>query len=194
MSLVHQFTLRPNEYLLDWNVVVNNPEKLFSNNNFNLGWHSTLQKVQKNILNERQLSSICYYEDNNFDYIASKTEKTFEKPVQWVSVSQQFFNTTLIAKNGFNSGGVHLAKETSDSSNVVARTDISLQAKIPPAAATGLAFQLYYGPNDYHILKSAGPNMDRIVDLGLQRALYYRRNLRSETREHAVSTTTAVNL
>jgi len=132
-SIIHQYTLYPDNYLIDWNVTVNNPEKLFTQGNFNLGWRSTLQKIQKNILNERQLTSICYYEDNNFDYIQSKSERTFEKPVQWVSVSQQFFNTTLIAKSSFSSGAVHMVKETADSSNVVARTDISLQAKIPAA-------------------------------------------------------------
>ncbi|HMH22656.1 MAG TPA: membrane protein insertase YidC, partial [Puia sp.] len=165
-SIIHQYTIYPDNYLIDWNITINNPEKLFTQNNFNLAWHSTLQKIQKNILNERQLTSICYYEDNNFDYISAKTERTFEKPVQWLSVSQQFFNTTLIAKNGFATGAVHLAKETADSSTVVARTDISLQAKVPSAATATLPFQLYYGPNDYHILKKQAPGMDRIIDLG----------------------------
>lgn len=165
-SIVHQYTLYPNEYRIDWNVIINNPDKLFSQNNFNLGWHVYLERAQKNILNERQLASVCYYEDNNFDYISSKSEKTFEKPVQWVAVSQQFFNTTLIAKSSFNSGVVHLMKEADDSSNAVARADISLQAKIPSMASTALPFQIYYGPNDFSILKKQAPGMDRIIDLG----------------------------
>jgi len=165
-SLVHQFTIRPNEYLVDWNVLVNNPDKLFSQGNFNLAWHAYLGRVQKNIINERRLSSVCYYENNEFDYILSKTEKTFEKPVQWVSVSQQFFNTTLISKNGFNSGVVHLIKETADSSNAVGRAEVNLQAKIPSAAAVTLPFQLYYGPNDFSILEKQAPGMSRIIDLG----------------------------
>ena len=165
-SLVHQFTIRPNEYLVDWNVLVNNPDKLFSQGNFNLGWHAYLGRVQKNIVNERRLSSVCYYENNEFDYILSKTEKTFEKPVQWVSVSQQFFNTTLISKNPFNSGAVHLMKETADSSNAVGRAEVNLQAKIPSAAAVTLPFQLYYGPNDFSILEKQAPGMSRIIDLG----------------------------
>ena len=165
-GLVHEYTLHPNGYLVDWNVVVNNPERLFSQGNFNLGWHAYLGRIQKNITSERRLTSVCYYENNDFDYILSKSEKAFEKPVQWVSVSQQFFNTTLIAKNSFNSGAVHLMKETADSSNTVARAEVNLQAKIPSAASVTLPFQLYYGPNDFSILEKQAPGMGRIIDLG----------------------------
>jgi YidC/Oxa1 family membrane protein insertase len=165
-SILHQFTIRPNDYLIDWNVSINNQEKLFSQNNFNLDWHANLQKAQKNIVNERRLASVCYYEDNNFDYISAKTERTFEKPVQWLAISQQFFNTTLIAKSGFSSGSVHLMKETSDTSNTIARAEVLLQAKIPSAAAVTLSFQIYYGPNDFSILDKQAPGMTRIIDLG----------------------------
>ena len=165
-SLVHEFTIRPNDYLVDWNVAIGNPGQLFSQNNFNLAWHLQLDKTQKNVVYERRLASVCYIEDNQFDYMLSKTERTFEKPVQWLSVSQQFFNTTLIAKGGFNSGAVHMVKGTADTSIDVARADISLQSKIPSAASTALAFQIYYGPNDFSILEKQAPGMTRIIDLG----------------------------
>jgi YidC/Oxa1 family membrane protein insertase len=165
-SIVHQFTIRPNDYLIDWNVVVGNQEKLFSQNNFNLAWHSYMGRSEKHISTERRLVSVCYYEDNQFDYMAAKTERTFEKPVQWISASQQFFNTTLIAKNGFSSGGVHLIKETADTSNTVARAEFAMQAKIPATAAATLPFQIYYGPNEFHILDKQATGMTKIIDLG----------------------------
>ncbi len=167
-SIVQQYTIRPGAYLIDWNVTVNNPGKLLSQNNFNLVWHDQLGKIQKNILDERRLSSVCFYEDNNFDYIQSKSEKTFEKPVQWVSVSQQFFNTTLIAKDNFVSGSVtaHWMRSDPDSTTTVARVDVSVQAKVPAASSVVLPFQIYYGPNDYSILKKQAAGMDRIIDLG----------------------------
>ncbi|HEY4208316.1 MAG TPA: membrane protein insertase YidC [Puia sp.] len=165
-SLVHAFTIRPNDYMIDWNVDIGNPGQLFTQSNFNLAWHLQVDKTQGNVVYERRLTSICYIEDNQFDYMLSKTERTFEKPVQWVSVSQQFFNTTLIAKTGFNSGAIHMVKGTADTTNDVARADISLQAKIPSTAATSLAFQIYYGPNDFAILDKEAPGMTKIIDLG----------------------------
>ena len=167
-SLEHRYTIRPNDYLIDWNVDIGNTGKLFTNNNFNLVWQVQSEKTQQNAAYERRLASICYYENNQFDYMLSKTEKTFEKPAQWVSVSQQFFNITLIAKTegGFNAGVIHLAKETADTSKTVARASTNLQAKIPSTAAATLPFQIYYGPNDFSILDKQAPGMTRIIDLG----------------------------
>jgi len=165
-SLEHEFILPANDYVLDWNVNINNPGKYFAQNNFNFGWHAQLGRSQKNIIDERRLASVCYSEDNQFDYISSKTERTFEKPVQWVSVSQQFFNTTVIAKNGFASGAIHLMKETADTANTVGRAEVALQAKIPATAVATLPFRLYYGPNDFNILDKEAPGMTHIIDLG----------------------------
>ena len=165
-SIVHSYTLPANDYLLNWNIEIENPGKLFSQNNLNLGWHATLQRAQENIADERRLSIIGYYEDGHFDYMSTKTERTFEHPVQWVALSQQFFNSTLIAKGGFSSGGVHWQRETADSSNVIARVDANLQAKIPATASADMAFQLYYGPNDFYVLDKEAPGLTHIIDLG----------------------------
>jgi YidC/Oxa1 family membrane protein insertase len=166
-SLVHTFTIRPNDYLVDWNIAIGNPGALFYQNMFNLSWRTQLNKTQRSVSYERRLGSVGYYEnDGGFDYMVAHNEHTLDKPVQWVAVSQQFFNTTLIAKNGFSSGEIHLAKETADTSDVVERAQVDLQAKIPSAASVVLPMQLYYGPNDFHILAKQATGMTRIIDLG----------------------------
>ncbi len=165
LSIQHQYVIRPDSYLLDWNLITTGASQLFSQNNLNINWHSEMEKTQTFVYYEKRLTNVCFSTDNTFDYISSKSEKTFEKPVQWVSVVQQFFNRTLIAKNNFDGGDIQWHREVSDTSNMLGTADVHLQAKLPGAAAT-LNFQWYYGPNDYHILKTAGPNMDRIVDLG----------------------------
>ena len=165
-SIEHEYILSANDYTLDWNVNVENPGKLFSQNNFNLSWNLQTERAQKNITDERRLTSFCFSEDGQFDYMSAKTERFFDKPVQWVSLSQQFFNSTLISKNTFNSGNVHMQRETADSSNVVARVQVSMQEKIPATASASLPFRLYYGPNDFSILDKEAPGMTHIIDLG----------------------------
>jgi len=167
-TLTHQFTIRPNDYRVDWNVIAGGADKLFSQNNFNLAWHAYLGRTQLHNGAGGSVTSVCYLEDNNFDYKSQKTEATFEKPVQWVSFSQQFFNTTLIAGpgNSFTSGNVHVTRAPSDTSSMLARAEIALQAKIPAAASATLPFQLYYGPNDFYILEKQAQGMTKIIDLG----------------------------
>ena len=124
----------PDSYLLDWNLITTGANQLFSQNNLNIDWHSEMEKTQTYVYYEKRLTNVCFSTDNEFDYISSKSEKTFEKPVQWVSVVQQFFNRTLIAKNNFEGGDIQWHREVSDTSNMLGTADVHLQAKLPGAA------------------------------------------------------------
>ncbi|WP_431214714.1 membrane protein insertase YidC [Puia sp. P3] len=165
-SLEHEFVLPADSYLLSWNVHVGNPDKLFTQNTMNLTWHAQLDKTQENVSIEKQYSSIGFFENNSFDYMSRGTEKDFEKPVQWLALSQQFFNRTIIAKNNFVAGGVRVVKETSDTSSVISKVDATLQTKIPAEASATVPLQLYFGPNDFDILDKQAPGMTHIIDLG----------------------------
>ncbi len=164
-SITHQYVLRKDAYMIDWNIVMTGADKLLNQGTLNLQWRTATFQQERTAVYERQMSNICFSEGNDFDYISAKNERKFEKPVQWLSVVQQFFNTTLVAKNGFNGGQVKWERKT-DSSNVLASAEADLQAKLPVAASVTVPFQLYFGPSDYSILKKQAPEMDKIVNLG----------------------------
>lgn len=161
----HQFTVRPNDYMIDWTVQMDGADQLLDQGNFNLTWQSRLNQQETDVVYERAQSTICFLEDNDFDYIQSKSEKKFEKPVSWVSVAQQFFNTTLVAKQNFSSGDVKWTR-SADTAGKIADATATLQAKLPIGDKAVFPMQLYYGPNDYSILKKQAPEMDKIVNLG----------------------------
>lgn len=165
-SILHTYIIRDAEYMIDWNVQLNGVDRLLTGGSFNLRWQVESIQHERDVQYERTQTNICFLEDNDFDYILSRTEKKFERPVQWVSVAQQFFNTTLVAKNNFNTGEVSWVKEENDTTSLISRTTASLQAKVPLGASAVIPFQLYYGPNDYKILKRQAPEMDKIVNLG----------------------------
>ncbi|MEO8174184.1 MAG: membrane protein insertase YidC [Sediminibacterium sp.] len=166
-SITHQYILKDDAYMIDWNVSMTGADKLLSQGLMNFNWRAETFRQERTSAYERQMSNICFSEGNSFDYISAKTERKFEQPVQWVSVVQQFFNSTLIAKNSFNTGHVSWGrKPDTDSTNALATADVTLQVKVPAAAAVSVPFQLYYGPSDYNILKKQAPDMDKIVNLG----------------------------
>jgi YidC/Oxa1 family membrane protein insertase len=165
--VTHQYNIRPNDYLIDWTVQMNGADKLLTQGNFNLVWQTQPIQHETDVIYERQQSTVCFYEDNDFDYIMSKSQKTFEKPVQWVSVAQQFFNTTLIAKKDkFTSGEVKWTKNLEDTNSKIAEVTTALQTRLPLGANSGFDMQLFFGPSEYSILKKAAPEMDKIVNLG----------------------------
>lgn len=164
-QVVHQYTILPEAYMIDWNVSLTGADKLLSQGLLNMKWNIETSQLERSAEYERQMSNICFSENNEFDYISANNEKKFEESVQWVSVVQQFFNSTVIAKNGFATGQVNWQRKT-DSTNSLATTETNLQMKLPVAASVTAPFQLYYGPSDYEILKKQAPEMDRIVNLG----------------------------
>jgi YidC/Oxa1 family membrane protein insertase len=153
--------------MIDWDITLQNTNRILTNNQLNLIWNSTTKQHEKSASYERsQMSNICFFEDNNFDYISSKTEHKFEKPTNWLSVVQQFFNTTLVAKNNFNSGNVNWARSTVDTATELAKIDANFEIKVAGANAT-IPMQMYFGPNDFETLKrQTPPEMERIVNLG----------------------------
>lgn len=169
-TVTHQFTLRPNDYLIDWAVQMAGADKMLTSGKFNLIWQQQPSQQETDVKYERTQSTVGYYEDNDFDYIQTKSAKAFEKPVQWVSVSQQFFNTTLIAsKNKFTGGDIKFIKNVEDTTSKIAEVTTTLQTQVPLGPNANVPMQLYFGPNDYGILrkhKNEIPEMDKIVNLG----------------------------
>jgi YidC/Oxa1 family membrane protein insertase len=163
-TIKHQFSLAKGKYNVDWNIVMDGADQLLTNNQLNVLWDAHSYGQEKTTTYERQMSNICFSEGNEFDYISSNTNKVFEKPVQWVGLVQQFFTTTVLYKDGFNSGKIDWQRKT-DSSNGLATLQAQFQTKLTGANAT-MPLSLYYGPNDFEILKSQAPEMEQIVNLG----------------------------
>ncbi|MBO9631632.1 MAG: membrane protein insertase YidC [Chitinophagaceae bacterium] len=166
-TIQHTFVVKPNAYMIDWNVQFNGADKLLTQSTVNLTWQSKTVQHESDLGYERQMSTICFYENNDFDYIMSKTDHKFEHPVEWVSVAQQFFNTTLVSKNKFSAGEVRWFRHTDEKSNVLAEATTTLQTKLPLGTVASLPMQMYFGPTDYKILKAQdAPEMDKLVNLG----------------------------
>ena len=163
-TIKHQFTLAKGKYNVDWNIILDGADQLLTNNQLNVLWDAHSYGQEKTTTYERQMSNICFSEGNEFDYISSNTNKVFEKPVQWVGLVQQFFTTTVRYKDGFNSGKIDWQRKA-DSSNGLATLQAQFQTKLTGSNAT-MPLSLYYGPNDFEILKSQAPEMEQIVNLG----------------------------
>lgn len=160
----HQFVLEAGKYNVDWNIQLEGTDELLTNKQLNFTWDVHSYQQERSSIYERQMSNICFSEGGDFDYISSKTTKAFEKTIQWVGLVQQFFTTTLISKDGFATGNLNWQRKI-DSSHNLATLQSQMQTKVAGSNAT-IALSLYYGPNDFKILKAQAPEMEKIVNLG----------------------------
>ena len=165
-EIVHQYTIKPGSYLVDFNISMTGADKWVSQNAINLLWQTETPQVEKDITYERQQSHICYLEngDYDFEYVASGDDMKFDKGVDWLAVKQQFFISALAAKNKFQRADVKWAVPA-DSLHIIAQTTANLSLAVTGNATT-IPLQLYYGPSDYTILAAANNKMENIVPYG----------------------------
>ncbi len=164
-TITHQFTLAKNAYQVNWNIAIQGAGQLLSNGTLNLNWQGASVQQEGTAEYERQMSNICFSEGDQFDYISSKNEFTFSKPIQWVGIVQQFFTVSLITDKPFKSGQIHWQRKTDSTSNL-ATSEVVLQAAADNQGQLVLPLKMYYGPNDFAILSKQAPEMEKIVNLG----------------------------
>ena len=165
-EIVHQYTIKPGSYLVDFNISMTAADKWVSQNAINLLWQTETPQVEKDITYERQQTHICYLEkgDYDFEYVGTGDDMKFDKGLDWLAVKQQFFISALSAKNKFQRADVKWVVPD-DSLHIIAQTTANLSLAVTGNATT-IPLQLYYGPSDYTILATANNNMENIVPYG----------------------------
>lgn len=166
-KIIHRFTIHPGNYMIDWNLDIEGAGSLFTQNSINFLWQNEVKQHEKDIVTEKRETQIGYWLNNEYDYftLGRTNEKQFESSLKWLSVKQKFFNTTIIAKNSFNSGTINCS-ESHDSTGVITDVSANLKMVLPAGNVANIPLQIYYGPNDYKILKSYDMGLQNVINLG----------------------------
>lgn len=165
-EVTHQFTMRPDDYMVDFTITMNGADKLVTQNSINLLWQTQTEKAENDIAYERQQTHICFVKEDKYDFELlghSGTDIKLDKPVDWVAMKQQFFISALVDKNKFQSAEVISKVPTDTAVKIIAQTAASFRLNVTQA---GVPLQLYYGPSDYNVLKAYNNKMENAVPYG----------------------------
>ena len=163
--ITHEFVLRKDNYMIDFNVRLSKANTFIDNETLNLQWQYKALLQEKDLSYERTNSQMGYVMDDEFDYftVGRRSDVQFDKPVEWVAMRQRFFNGILVAKDNF-SGGKMEWTSPNDSVTVVQST-ATLQHAAKGTEVT-IPLAVYYGPSDFRILKKYDKQMGKLVNLG----------------------------
>ena len=166
-KMVHQYSIKPADYMLDLNLSVNGVAKLFTQNTVKFLWQAEASKIEKDQKYEATQTNICYSEAGDFDFehLGSGDNVKFKKPVEWLAVKQQFFASALVSKNKFNTSEVTWTVPE-DTGKYITRVVSNATMVLPASENTIIPLQMYFGPSDYHILKQYNNSMENIVPYG----------------------------
>jgi YidC/Oxa1 family membrane protein insertase len=169
--LEYQYVLKPNDYMLDFNVRSQGLNKtLNASKPLDLEWSLKAFRNEKSISYENQYADIRYgYEDGKDSNVGQGQDKE-ENPVKvgYVAFKQHFFTSILLTKTPFENAKLRSNNLVVDQEKDTLFTK-QFKANIPLAFNNGevdYKMNWYYGPSDYKILKSYDRNLDEIIPLG----------------------------
>lgn len=165
-----KYTIGDN-YVLDYQLTLEGVNDVMPRDqNIILNWYSYVSKIEKNPHYEATMTTVYYKNvDDDFNYCdcRSTDKDELELPVEWVSQSQQFFNTSLFAESGTVFKTATVATKMLDAKSEHLKelgSLIEIETKDQKSAAYNM--QMYIGPNDYDELVLMGNEFERIIPFG----------------------------
>lgn len=157
------YTLPADEYMLSMSIRTTG----MPTSHYLLNWETKTLHTERDITNERTNAQVYYrFMDGDHDYftITEDKKETLESNTHWVGFRMHFFNSTLIAKDGFSRADINTSVNLD--SNYVAKNRTVLNLPVTPGNEQVASLNWYIGPNHYKTLRSYKIDLDDMVPLG----------------------------
>ena len=168
-AFTQTYSLPDDEYTLDYDLGFSGADQLVANGGVMLHWENYLDKLERNYQYEKYYTTAYYREVNeDLDYCSCRADDEddlSDSKLKWVSHSNQFFNTTLIADERFGGGIVEteMLDEESDDLKIL-RTDLEIPLNGRSDENFEMAF--YLGPNEFDRLRAFDQDLEGIIPFG----------------------------
>ncbi len=164
------YTLPAEGYLLDYQMNMQGiGEKIPTNESIALKWKTHVAKIEKNPYYEKTMTTVYYKSGGDFDYCNCRTDdqEDLEEPIQWLSHSQQFFNTSLIPSEGTQiAKGSLITQTVPEDAPHLKVLDSEVILNTSKTATSNYNFQFYIGPNEYNELVKLDNGLEEIIPFG----------------------------
>lgn len=170
----HIYTLRPDDYMMDFNLKMVGMSKFISKNVTQLGvdWKMTIPRLERGYDNEKNYSTIDYKfpGESSIESLGlrkAEAHADIATKVEWFAFQQQFFSAILVARNNFTNGDLAFKffPEENPDKNLMT-CGANMQVEYIAGDVVTIPFRFYYGPNLYKVLKSYDYGFEKIVPLG----------------------------
>jgi len=176
-SLDFVYTLHPEDYVLDFEIIPHNLQTEFSPTmrTLDMQWMQKIRQQEKGRQFEERYSRLTYkyYSDDVEQLRETKDDrKDISNKLKWIGYKDQFFSSVLIVDDYFESAKLD-SRYFPDSPYI---KEYNTYASIPfnVGSADSVKFKFFFGPNEYSMLKRydktifAGQNLEleKLVPLG----------------------------
>jgi YidC/Oxa1 family membrane protein insertase len=168
-----KYTLAPDKYMVDFNVVFKSMEGIIASNqnSLTLDWKMYMPQQEKGRQNEENYSNVWFkYFQDDVAYLKSRQSKELEKldittKLSWIAFQDQFFSSVVLTNDFFLNGSI-TSTRTLTSKKYIRYYTTEVGVPFNPASANAINMKLYYGPNSITTLKKEGLQLEKIVFVG----------------------------
>lgn len=171
-SFTQSYTLLPDSYQLDYDIRMDGFDNVISRdaNAIQLNWVTYADKLEKNTTYERNYTTVYFKPgDDDLSYCsctADGDEDADESPLKWISHSNQFFNTALMADNQNFLSGKMKTKLIDEEKDDLKLLQSAINIPFNRGASETFAMTMYLGPNEYDRLDAMGHDLKEIIPYG----------------------------
>ncbi len=165
-----RYAIEPGSYEIDYSIRLEGMNGIIPANTdkIKLTWVNFLDKIEKNTQYERQYSTIHFKplgDDPDYLSWSRDDEETVDRSIKWVTSSNQFFNSTIIAANGFESANFEI-QNLDESASDLKKLSSELDIPYTHSGSESFDMHLYIGPNEFERLLAVGEDLQDIVPFG----------------------------
>ena len=172
------YSLKPNSYILDMDVKVNNLDGFFPSktNSMQIEWTEQMKQQEKGYDFETRYSTVTYRDVDGDTHELSisggdEYEDDFEEKVKWMAYKTQFFSQILIADNPLSVSTMSSDK-SEKGSGYLKTYQTFFSADFDTKGIKPTSFHFYLGPNKFSTLKANEKLIKSNDDLDLQSLVY----------------------
>lgn len=165
--LEQRYSFNPeHKYLLDFSIKMVGFNNIIPRNAgyLNFFMKRDLRQLEDTKDNENRYTAAFYkYTNDDVNNLSESGDdsESLSTSFSWVSFKQQFFNATLISKDGFYRG--NLRSTTIDDPGYLKTMEASITMLFKGEAKQDYNMSYYFGPNHYKTLRSLGIGLDELV-------------------------------
>ena len=163
------YTVKGDDYMIDFDVNFINMGAVVKANALGLNWYADL-RLQERAIDQFNGSTIYYkYFKDDVDYMSETDddEEDISTKLKWVSFKQRFFTSVIIAKEGFDNGLLNVAtQENTNIDKYLKSMNVELGVPFNFQGNTNIALQFYFGPNDFYKLQSYDLALEEQIPIG----------------------------
>jgi YidC/Oxa1 family membrane protein insertase len=170
---VKRFTFQNGSYVCHVDIELQNLSAVIANFEYYLTWDSPLPYAENNSVSESGFAMAYVYAGEELAEVdAGSSEDVSRIDINgltaWVAARNKYFGIAMVPGEGASQGAyVEGRKFHVEHSGIVEKYRLNLKMPFKGGAQEKTSVEVFLGPLDFDIVKSAGKDLDRIMSLGV---------------------------